>query len=127
MIAPQSCSARRKLFLTTRVVSPYTTANGARPTHRACTTAIVAPHTARSRLVPATVYDLPLPYFLYAGLVFVPLTEPYLHEWGDDWMQDAPHALVHLTLSGASPRPNQCTFVLLMHRFVLIISGTRLH
>ena len=30
-------------------------------------------------------------YFLYGGFVFVPLTEPYLMEWGEDWMQDAPH------------------------------------
>ena len=52
------------------------------------------------RLVPATVYDAPQPYFLYAGLVFLPLTEPYLHEWGDDWQQDAPTDLVHLCMSG---------------------------
>tara|TARA_B110001452_G_C15220824_1_gene423251 strand:- start:152 stop:604 length:453 start_codon:yes stop_codon:yes gene_type:complete len=39
-------------------------------------------------------------YFLYGGFVFVPLTEPYLMEWGEDWMQDAPHDLVNLALSG---------------------------
>jgi hypothetical protein len=46
------------------------------------------------RLVPATVYDEPQPYFVYGGFAFVGLTEPYLHEWGDDWMQDAPQDLV---------------------------------
>ena len=52
------------------------------------------------RLVPATVYDEAQPYFLYGGFAFVGLTEPYLHEWGDDWKQDAPQDLVHLTLTG---------------------------
>lgn len=61
--------------------------------------------------MPATVYDSPQPYFLYAGLVFVPLTEPYLHEWGDDWMQDAPHELVHLALSGTSHSRVMCVRV----------------
>ena len=28
------------------------------------------------RLIPPTAYDEPLPYFIYAGLVFVPFVEP---------------------------------------------------
>ena len=52
------------------------------------------------RLVPPTAYDESPPYFIFAGLVFVPLTEPYLHEWGDDWLADAPQDLVALTLQG---------------------------
>jgi len=52
------------------------------------------------KLIPATTYDEPVPYFIYAGLVFVPFTEPYLHEWGDEWQADAPHELVELLLSG---------------------------
>jgi len=52
------------------------------------------------RMVPTTTYDVPQSYFLYGGFVFVPLTEPYLMEWGEDWMQDAPHDLVNLALSG---------------------------
>jgi hypothetical protein len=52
------------------------------------------------RLIPATTYDEPVPYFIYAGLCFVPFTEPYLHEWGDEWQADAPHELVELLLSG---------------------------
>jgi len=52
------------------------------------------------RLVPATVYDEAQPYFVYGGFAFVGLSEPYLHEWGDDWQADAPQDLVHLTLTG---------------------------
>jgi S1-C subfamily serine protease len=56
------------------------------------------------RLVPATVYDEPQPFFLYAGYSFVGLTEPYLHEWGDEWQADAPQDLVHLALTGQQQR-----------------------
>ena len=52
------------------------------------------------RLVPATVFDEPQPYFLYGGFAFVGLTEPYLHEWGEEWQADAPSDLVHLALTG---------------------------
>ena len=48
------------------------------------------------RLVPAVVYDEPQPYFVYGGFAFVGLTEPYLQEWGDDWMADAPQDLVNV-------------------------------
>ena len=56
------------------------------------------------RLVPATVYDEPQPYFIYGGFAFVGLTEPYLQEWGEDWHADAPADLVHLALSGVVQR-----------------------
>lgn len=58
-----------------------------------------------ARLIPTTTYDEPVPYFIYGGLVFVPFTEPYLHEWGEEWQADAPHELVNLLLSGAAPPP----------------------
>lgn len=58
------------------------------------------PVTPQRSLVPPIVYDTAQPYFIYGGLVFVPLTEPYLQEWGEDWMSDAPHELVELVLSG---------------------------
>lgn len=54
-----------------------------------------------ARLIPTTTFDEPVPYFIYGGLVFVPFTEPYLHEWGEEWQADAPHELVNLLLSGA--------------------------
>ena len=56
------------------------------------------------RLVPATVYDMPQPYFVYGGFAFVGLSEPYLHEWGDDWQSDAPQDLVHLAMTGVQHR-----------------------
>ena len=56
------------------------------------------------RLVPATNYDEPQPYFLYGGFAFVGLTEPYLHEWGDEWQADAPQDLVHLANTGIQER-----------------------
>jgi len=64
------------------------------------------------RLVPATVYDEAQPYFLYGGFAFVGLTEPYLHEWGDDWQQDAPQDLVHLTLTGIQRLPDEQPVIL---------------
>ena len=45
---------------------------------------LAVPVQPLQRLVPATVYDVPQPYFVYAGFSFVPLTEPYLHDWGDE-------------------------------------------
>lgn len=64
------------------------------------------------RLVPATVYDEPQPYFLYGGFAFVGLTEPYLHEWGDDWIADAPQDLVHLALTGVQRRADEQPVIL---------------
>ncbi|EOD21943.1 hypothetical protein EMIHUDRAFT_74740 [Emiliania huxleyi CCMP1516] len=91
------------------------------------------------RLIPPTAYDEPLPYFIYAGLVFVPFVEPYLHEWGDDWQQDAPHELVQLVLSGAQseaaeqpvllsrvlPSPQTAGYLTLADRRVLSVNGER--
>jgi len=59
------------------------------------------------RLVPHYVYDQPQPYFIYGGLVFVPLSEPYLQEWGDDWLSDAPQELVELAMSGIQTKPGE--------------------
>lgn len=33
-------------------------------------------------------------YFIVGGLVFMRLTLPFLHEWGDDWWNTAPRRLV---------------------------------
>jgi len=66
------------------------------------------------RLVPATVYDEPhgQSYFVYGGFAFVPLSEPYLHEWGDEWQADAPQDLVHLAMTGVQTRPDEQVVVL---------------
>lgn len=63
-------------------------------------------------LVPAHQYDRPPSYFVYAGLVFVPLTQPYLHEWGDDWFNTAPRKLVDVALNGIRTKPGEQVVVL---------------
>jgi len=47
-------------------------------------------------LLPTTQYDVPMPYFLYGGLLFLPLTQPYLKLWGESWEANAPRDLVVL-------------------------------
>lgn len=46
------------------------------------------------------------------GLVFVPLSQPYLHEYGDDWMANAPRRLVDKALNSLMARPGQQIIVL---------------
>jgi hypothetical protein len=41
-------------------------------------------------LVPLGVYDQPPDYLIVGGLVFQPLTVPYLQRWGNDWQRNAP-------------------------------------
>jgi hypothetical protein len=48
-------------------------------------------------LVPSTGYDLQPRYLVFGGLVCVPLTVPYLQEFGKDWFSQAPKDLVDLT------------------------------
>mmetsp|Transcript_97269 Transcript_97269/g.275228 ORF Transcript_97269/g.275228 Transcript_97269/m.275228 type:complete len:221 (-) Transcript_97269:70-732(-) len=64
------------------------------------------------RLVPAVVYDAPQLYFIYGGLAFVPLTTPYLQEWGEDWRSSAPHELVELALNGLPTLPDEQPVIL---------------
>ena len=46
-------------------------------------------------LVPRHIYGEVAPqYLLFAGVVFQPLTRPYLWTFGDDWYNSAPQALV---------------------------------
>ncbi|XWS42996.1 hypothetical protein CRYUN_Cryun16bG0062400 [Craigia yunnanensis] len=37
-------------------------------------------------------------YFIFAGLVFVPLTQPYLHEYGEEWYNTSPRRLCECAL-----------------------------
>jgi S1-C subfamily serine protease len=48
------------------------------------------------RLVPEDRYDVRPTYFVYGGLVFVPLTRDYLKGWGENWWHEAPHDLLSL-------------------------------
>lgn len=50
---------------------------------------VVAPNT--SSLVPPNQYDVLPSYYIFAGLVFQVLTQPFLHqEWTKDWQQKGP-------------------------------------
>ena len=39
-------------------------------------------------------YDMPPNYFIYGGLLFMPLTINYLKTWGKDWLKMAPQNLL---------------------------------
>ncbi|HTG43038.1 MAG TPA: hypothetical protein VK633_00780 [Verrucomicrobiae bacterium] len=54
-------------------------------------------------LVPLAVYDQEPEYFLMGGLLFQPLTVPYLQSWGADWNRKAPFRLSYATREQASP------------------------
>jgi hypothetical protein len=46
--------------------------------------------------VPSARFDMPPEYLMAGGLVFQPLTEPYLRSWGSEWQRRAPVRLVRL-------------------------------
>lgn len=48
-------------------------------------------------LVPVGVYDQPPDYLIVGGLVFQPLTVPYLQRWGNEWERRAPFRFRHYT------------------------------
>ncbi|KAL3523236.1 hypothetical protein ACH5RR_016070 [Cinchona calisaya] len=50
------------------------------------------------QLVPVHQFDKRPSYFIFAGLVFVPLTQPYLHEYGEDWYNTSPRRLCERAL-----------------------------
>eukprot|EP01111_Echinosteliopsis_oligospora_P012560 TRINITY_DN430_c0_g1_i1.p1 TRINITY_DN430_c0_g1~~TRINITY_DN430_c0_g1_i1.p1 ORF type:complete len:528 (-),score=111.79 TRINITY_DN430_c0_g1_i1:116-1699(-) len=59
-------------------------------------------------VIPANQYDLLPSYFIYAGLVFQTLTQPYLSsEWGKEWQQKAPVRFVEKALYAAKEKANQ--------------------
>jgi hypothetical protein len=48
---------------------------------------------------------------MYAGLVFVPLSQPYLHEFGEDWIANSPRRLVEKALNGGGAGVGLCVCV----------------
>jgi len=58
-------------------------------------------------LVPIQQYDLLPRYLIYAGLVFTPLSQPYLHEYGDDWYNTSPRRLCDRALNWDKQEPDQ--------------------
>lgn len=53
-------------------------------------------------LVAKERYDIRPTYFVYGGLIFIPLTRNYLMSWGEDWFNNAPKNLVALHKFGRS-------------------------
>jgi hypothetical protein len=53
-----------------------------------------------AQLVPAHLFDKIPQYFVHAGLVFTPLTWPFLFEWGEDWYHQGPRKLIERAISG---------------------------
>ena len=47
-------------------------------------------------LIPEDTYDVKPTYFLYAGLLFVPLSREYFKTWGSEWWTKAPACLTAL-------------------------------
>lgn len=66
----------------------------------------------RKFLVPVHAYDKRPSYFLHGGLVFTKLVQPYLHEYGEDWMSQCPKKLLHKAIYGELDHPNQEVVVL---------------
>lgn len=54
-------------------------------------------------LLPMFTLDAEPEYLVAGGLVFQPLTQPYLRGWGEDWRRRSPFRLVHF--SSQSPTP----------------------
>lgn len=44
-------------------------------------------------LVPQERYDVMPTYYIFGGVVFVPLTKNYIEQWGPNWWQNAPDTL----------------------------------
>eukprot|EP00026_Physarum_polycephalum_P013236 Phypoly_transcript_13616.p2 GENE.Phypoly_transcript_13616~~Phypoly_transcript_13616.p2 ORF type:complete len:119 (+),score=22.79 Phypoly_transcript_13616:258-614(+) len=57
------------------------------------------PISVNKLLVPVHQFEKFPSYFVYAGLVFIPLVQPYLHEW-DDWYNNSPRKLCDKAING---------------------------
>jgi S1-C subfamily serine protease len=63
--------------------------------------------------IPANQYDVIPSYFIFAGMVFQTLTQPYLSsEWGKEWQQKAPVRFVEKALYAAKDKPDQEVVIL---------------
>ncbi|KAL2643767.1 hypothetical protein R1flu_011354 [Riccia fluitans] len=63
-------------------------------------------------LVPIHQFDRLPSYFIFAGLVFTPLTQPYLHEYGDDWYNTSPRRLCNRALTATLEKPGEQLVIL---------------
>ncbi|KAL7613875.1 hypothetical protein Lser_V15G08365 [Lactuca serriola] len=58
-------------------------------------------------LVPIHQFDKVPSYFVFAGLVFIPLSQPYLHEHGEDWYNTSPRRLCERALRELPQKPGE--------------------
>ncbi|EOA16309.1 hypothetical protein CARUB_v10004459mg [Capsella rubella] len=58
-------------------------------------------------LVPVHQFDQLPSYYIFAGFVFVPLTQPYLHEYGEDWYNTSPRSLCMRALKDLPKKAGQ--------------------
>ena len=58
-------------------------------------------------LVPNQQYNQLPSYFIHAGLVFTPLTQPYLLEYGEDWFNTSPRKLCIKAIIETMEEPDQ--------------------
>jgi hypothetical protein len=56
-----------------------------------------------NEVVPDYVFNKEPQYLLLGGLLFQPLTGPYLHSWGGDWQRRAPFRLAYIARKKATP------------------------
>ncbi|XP_020216973.1 protease Do-like 10, mitochondrial [Cajanus cajan] len=63
-------------------------------------------------LVPVHQFDKLPSYYIFAGLVFVQLTQPYLHEYGEDWYNTSPRRLCERALRELPKKANQQLVIL---------------
>ncbi|XP_051140152.1 protease Do-like 10, mitochondrial [Andrographis paniculata] len=63
-------------------------------------------------LVPVHQFDKLPSYFIFAGLVFVPLTQPFLHEYGEDWYSTSPRRLCDRALRELPQKAGQQLVIL---------------
>jgi hypothetical protein len=66
-------------------------------------------------LVPQAVYDQPPEYLVLGGLVFQPLTEPFLRSWGPEWRRRVPFRLGYYDREKPTPdRPSRVLLSLVL-------------
>ncbi|KAK9078657.1 hypothetical protein SSX86_002714 [Deinandra increscens subsp. villosa] len=58
-------------------------------------------------LAPIQQFDKVPSYYVFAGLVFIPLSQPYLHEYGEDWYNTSPRRLCERALRELPEKPGQ--------------------
>lgn len=63
-------------------------------------------------LVPIHQFDTLPSYYIFAGLVFTPLSQPYLQEYGEDWYNTSPRRLCERALSAYPTKPGQQLVIL---------------